>query len=106
MVIRTSESDHAGKRRLEELDCETVEWMHVVLEAVQRWCTRNTVINLQSPQKTGINPFQSNFSATRILPSSYLFGRERGWWVTCNYPTVLKEKIINRNRKSTTCAIC
>jgi hypothetical protein len=39
-------------------------------------------------------------------PALIYFGRERGWWVTCNYPTVLKEKIINRNRKSTTCAIC
>jgi hypothetical protein len=26
-------------------------------------------------------------------------GRERGWWVTCNYPTVLKEKNINRKSK-------
>jgi hypothetical protein len=48
------------------------------------------------------NPFQSNFSATRIPPALIHFGRERGWWVTCNYPTVLKEKNINRNRKSTT----
>jgi hypothetical protein len=44
-----------------------------------------------------------------FLPSAYspaliYFGRERGWWVTCNYPTVLKEQ--NINRKSTTCAIC
>jgi hypothetical protein len=37
-------------------------------------------------------------------PALIYFGRERGWWITCNYPTVLKEK--NRNRKSTTCAIC
>jgi hypothetical protein len=28
--------------------------MHVVLEGVEWWCTRNTVMNLQSPQKTGI----------------------------------------------------
>jgi hypothetical protein len=35
-------------------------------------------------------------------PALIYFGWERGWWVTCNYPTVLKEK----NRKSTTCAIC
>jgi hypothetical protein len=39
-------------------------------------------------------------------PTLIYFGRERGWWVTCNYPTVLKEKNINRDRKSTTCAIC
>jgi hypothetical protein len=37
-------------------------------------------------------------------PALIYFGRERGWWITCNYPTVLKEK--NRNRKSTTCAVC
>jgi hypothetical protein len=46
-----------------------------------------------------------------FLPPAYsqaliYFGRERGWWVTCNYPTVLKKKNINENRKSTTCAIC
>jgi hypothetical protein len=39
-------------------------------------------------------------------PALIYFGRERGWWVTCYYPTVLKEKNINRNRKSTTCTIC
>jgi hypothetical protein len=39
-------------------------------------------------------------------PALIYFGRERGWRVTCNYPTVLKEININRNRKSTTCAIC
>jgi hypothetical protein len=37
-------------------------------------------------------------------PALLYFGQERGWWITGNYPTVLKEK--NRNRKSTTCAIC
>jgi hypothetical protein len=52
------------------------------------------------------NPFQYNFSATRISPALIYFGRERGWWITCNYLTVLKEKNINRNGKSTTCAIC
>jgi hypothetical protein len=76
-----------------------------------------------------VNPFQSYvgprptlwFSCSRhfswsltlsnpiFLPPAYspgliYFGRERGWWITCNYPTVLKEK--NINRKSTTCTIC
>jgi hypothetical protein len=32
-----------------------------------------------------------------FLPPAYFsaliyFGRERGWWITCNYRTVLKEK--------------
>jgi hypothetical protein len=35
-------------------------------------------------------------------PALIYFGWERGWWITCNYPTVLKQK----NGKSTTCAIC
>jgi hypothetical protein len=42
--------------------------------------------------KRWANPVQSNFSANRILPSSYLFWAVKGWWITCNYPTVLKEE--------------
>jgi hypothetical protein len=79
--------------------------------------------------QNGINPFRSYvgprptlwFSCSRrffwsltlsnpiFLPPAYsaaliYFGRESGWWITCNYATVLKEK--NINRKSTTCVIC
>jgi hypothetical protein len=25
-------------------------------------------------------------------PALIYFGREIGWWITCNYPTVLKEE--------------
>jgi hypothetical protein len=92
------------------------------------------VIPLQAYGSRGfweINPFRSYvgppptlwFSCSRrfswlltlsnpiFLPLAYspaliYFGRERSWWFTCNYPTVLKEKNINRKRKSTTCAIC
>jgi len=45
------------------------------------------------------------FLPTAYSPALICFGRERGWWITCNYPTVLKDKT-QRNRKSTTCAIC
>jgi hypothetical protein len=48
--------------------------------------------------------FNPIFLPPAYSPALIYFGRERGWWVTCNYPTVLKEK--NRNRKSATCAIC
>jgi hypothetical protein len=39
-----------------------------------------------------------------ILPPTYspaliYFGRERGWWITCNYPRVLKEKNINKQKE-------
>jgi hypothetical protein len=44
------------------------------------------------------------FPPPAYFPALIYFGREKGWWITCNYPTVLKEK--NKNRKSTTCAIC
>jgi hypothetical protein len=37
-------------------------------------------------------------------PAVIYFGQERGWCVTCNYPTVLKEK--NIISKSTTSATC
>ena len=32
------------------------------------------------------------FLPTAYSPALICFGRERGWWITCNYPTVLKEK--------------
>jgi hypothetical protein len=32
------------------------------------------------------------FLQTAYSPALVCFGRERGWWITCNYPTVLKEK--------------
>jgi hypothetical protein len=54
-------------------------------------------------------PYGLTLSNSIFLPPAYspaltYFGRERDWWVTWNYLTVLKEK--NRNRKCTTCAIC
>jgi len=37
------------------------------------------------------------FLPTTYSPALIYFGRERGWWITCNYPMVLKEKNINMN---------
>jgi hypothetical protein len=39
-----------------------------------------------------------------FLPTAYsqaiiCFGRERGWWITCNYPSVLKEKNIEKQKE-------
>jgi hypothetical protein len=39
-------------------------------------------------------------------PALIYFWREKGWWITCNYPTVLNETNISRNRERATCAIC
>jgi hypothetical protein len=46
-----------------------------------------------------VDPFQSSFSANRILPPVLRFGRERVWWITYNYPTVLKEKNIEKQKE-------
>jgi hypothetical protein len=56
--------------------------------------------NFLENYRSEINPFQSKFSANRILPSSYLFfGRKRGRWITCNYPTVLKKKNVENQKE-------
>jgi hypothetical protein len=52
---------------------------------------------------TTVNPFQSNFSANCILPSSYLFWVVKGWWITCNYPTVSKEKNMEKQKEYNLC---
>jgi hypothetical protein len=49
--------------------------------------------------KDVFNPFQFNFSANHILPSSYLFWAVKGWWIICNYPTVLKEKNMEKQKE-------
>jgi hypothetical protein len=54
--------------------------------------TSNTLSTHKTYDVSDLNPFQSNFSATHIPPSSYLFWSGTGSWITCNYPTVLKEK--------------
>jgi hypothetical protein len=65
---------------------------------------KQTVANTQIGNKIILNLSNPIFLPPAYSPSLIYFGRERGWWITCNYPTVLKEK--NINRKSTTCAIC
>jgi hypothetical protein len=44
------------------------------------------------------------FPSPIFLPTAYSsaltsFGRERGWWITCNYPTVLKEKNMEKQKE-------
>jgi hypothetical protein len=39
------------------------------------------------------------FLPTAYSPALICFGRERGWWITCNYPTVLKEKNIKNQKE-------
>jgi hypothetical protein len=41
-----------------------------------------------------LTPSNPIFLPTTYSPALICFGQERGWWITCNYPTVLKEKNI------------
>ena len=56
-----------------------------------------------------VNPFQSNFSANRILPSSYIpaiYLQAQPRKCNAQSPVHIKTHGRPRNRKSTTCAIC
>jgi hypothetical protein len=43
--------------------------------------------------------FNPIFLATAYFPALICFGRERGWWITYNYPTDLKEKNIEKQKE-------
>jgi hypothetical protein len=85
----------------------TCHWIPVT---TSRPCRLYSIWPMQSPQVFlhlhTPKPFQSNFSATRILPALIYFGLERGWWITCPYyirksvrqaPTAEREN--KRNKK-------
>ena len=85
----------------------TLKKVYVITDNVQNNKTKMIRILL----KTIVNPFQSNFSANRILPSSYLFipaiflqAQPREY--NAQSPVHIKTHGLPRNRKSTTCAIC
>jgi len=62
---------------------------------------------LVHPQVMMFNPFQSNFSANCILPSSYLFwtGKEDGGY-NAQSPVHIKTHGLPRNRKRSAYSIC
>jgi hypothetical protein len=39
------------------------------------------------------------FLPTAYSPAHICFGRERGWWITCNYHTVLKEENMEKQKE-------
>jgi hypothetical protein len=43
------------------------------------------------------------FLPTAYSPALICFGWERGWCITCNYPTVLKEKNIQKQKEYNLC---
>ena len=40
------------------------------------------------------------FLPTAYSPALISFGRVRGWWITCNYPAVLKDKNIEKQKEN------
>jgi hypothetical protein len=50
-------------------------------------------VNLK--QLTLSNPI---FLPTAYSPALICFGKEKGWWITCNYSTVLKEKNVEKQK--------
>jgi hypothetical protein len=39
------------------------------------------------------------FLPTAYFPALIYFGRSRGWWITCNYLTVLKEENTEKQKE-------
>jgi hypothetical protein len=58
-------------------------------------------VELEQNKLTLSNPI---FLPPAYSPALIYFWRERGWWITCNYPTFLEEE--NRNRKIIIIMIC
>jgi hypothetical protein len=46
-----------------------------------------------------LTPSNPIFLPTAYSPALICFERERGWWITCNYPTVLKEKNMEKQKE-------
>jgi hypothetical protein len=60
--------------------------------------THQNTINF-TPTHINLNPFQSNFLPPAHSPALICFGRERGWRITSNYPTVVKEKNMEKQKE-------
>jgi hypothetical protein len=54
-----------------------------------RYCDIFIILTLSNPI----------FLPPAYTPAVIYFGRQRVWWVTCNYPTVLKEKNIKKQKE-------
>jgi hypothetical protein len=56
----------------------------------------NKIIQQTESPLTLSNPI---FLPTAYSPALICFGRERVWWIICNYPTVLKQKNIEKQKE-------
>jgi hypothetical protein len=46
-----------------------------------------------------LTPSNPIFLPTAYSPALTCFGQERGWWITCNYPSVLKKKNLEKPKE-------
>jgi hypothetical protein len=71
----------------------TCLWCNVVIVQIHIDIVRSNLTFIGPCILTLSNPI---FLPTTYSPALICFGRERGWWITCNYHTVLKEKNIEK----------
>jgi hypothetical protein len=71
----------------------SVWYLFVCFLSYSYWCSN---AKRNSHHLTLSNPI---FLPTAYSPALIYFGWERGWWITCNYPTVLKEKNIEKQKE-------
>jgi hypothetical protein len=84
-------------------DCGVSEWDREAsitrgsspLAAVAPW-TWYSAVGQPNVVLTLSNPI---FLPTAYSPALICFERERGWWITCNYPTVLKEENTEKQKE-------
>jgi hypothetical protein len=61
----------------------------VALNGTQFLMVHTVLLTLSNPM----------FLPTAYSPALICFGQERGWWITCNYPTVLKAKNMEKQKE-------
>jgi len=69
---------------------------HVCTPFLPRLIFREALTGCANIFLTLYNPV---FLPTAYSPALICFGRGRGWWITCNYPTVLKEKNTEKQKE-------
>jgi hypothetical protein len=58
---------------------------------------------MERPRLQSLTLSNPIFLPTAYSPALVYFGRERGGWITCNYPTVLKQINIEKQKDYNLC---
>jgi hypothetical protein len=61
--------------------------------------TSGQIANIDAVRSELLTLSNPIYLPTTYSPALICFGRERGWWITCNYPTVLKEKNMEKHKE-------